>query len=74
MTLYRHSTAGPETKTLLDIPPLGKLRRIPPRMYLVEGDNRAHSCDSRVWGLVPRANIIGKVFLTYWPLSRVGTP
>ncbi|TMK27598.1 MAG: signal peptidase I [Actinobacteria bacterium] len=63
-----------ETKTLLDIPPLGKLRRIPPRMYLVEGDNRAHSCDSRVWGLVPRANIIGKVFLTYWPLSRVGTP
>jgi signal peptidase I len=63
-----------ETNELVDIPPVGTLRRIPPRMYLVEGDNRAHSCDSRVWGLVPRANIIGKAFLTYWPLNRVGIP
>ncbi|MGZ8707935.1 MAG: S26 family signal peptidase, partial [Gaiellaceae bacterium] len=31
-------------------------------------------CDSRVWGLVPRANIIGKAVLTYWPLDRLGTP
>jgi signal peptidase I len=63
-----------ETKTMFDIPPTGTLRRIPPGMYLMEGDNRAHSCDSRVWGLVPRKAIIGKVFLTYWPLDRVGTP
>jgi signal peptidase I len=63
-----------DTKTMRDIRPVGKLRRIPPRMYLVEGDNRAHSCDSRVWGLVPRGNIIGKVVLTYWPLNRLGAP
>jgi signal peptidase I len=63
-----------DTKTLRDVPPLGKLRKIPAHMYLMEGDNRAHSCDSRVWGLVPRANIIGKVVLTYWPLNRLGTP
>ena len=63
-----------DSKTLRDIPPLGRMRRIPARMYLMEGDNRAHSCDSRVWGLVPRANIIGKVVLTYWPLNRLGTP
>ncbi len=63
-----------DTKELVDIPPVGTMRRIPPRMFLVEGDNRAHSCDSRVWGLVPRANIIGKVVLTYWPLDRLGTP
>jgi signal peptidase I len=63
-----------ETKTLRDIPPTGTLRRIPEGTYLVEGDNRAHSCDSRVWGLVPRDNIIGKVFLTYWPLDRIGAP
>ena len=63
-----------DTKELVDIPPVGTIRRIPPRMFLVEGDNRAHSCDSRVWGLVPRANIIGKVVLTYWPLDRLGTP
>ena len=63
-----------DTKELVDIPPVGTMRRIPPRMYLVEGDNRAHSCDSRVWGLVPRGNIIGKAVLTYWPLGRLGTP
>ncbi len=63
-----------QSKTMLDIPPTGTLRRIPKGMYLMEGDNRAHSCDSRVWGLVPRASLIGKVFFTYWPLSRIGTP
>ena len=63
-----------DTKTLADIPPANTMRRIPARMYLMEGDNRAHSCDSRVWGLVPRKSIIGKVFMTYWPLGRVGFP
>jgi signal peptidase I len=61
-----------QTKTLRDLPPVGTLRRIPSGMYLMEGDNRAHSCDSRVWGLVPRDRIVGKVFLTYWPLGRIG--
>jgi signal peptidase I len=63
-----------QTKTLRDLPPVGTLRRIPSGMYLMEGDNRAHSCDSRVWGLVPRDRIVGKVFLTYWPLGRIGRP
>jgi signal peptidase I len=63
-----------ESKTLLDIPPNGTIHRIPKGMYLMEGDNRSHSCDSRVWGLVPRSSIIGKAFFTYWPLSRIGIP
>jgi len=63
-----------DTKTLADIPPTGTMQRIPDDMYLMEGDNRTHSCDSRVWGLVPRSSIIGKVFLTYWPLGRIGVP
>jgi signal peptidase I len=63
-----------ETKTLADIPPIGRMHRIPQSMYLMEGDNRAHSCDSRVWGLVPRKSIIGKVFLIYWPIGRIGAP
>jgi len=35
---------------------------IPPDRFLLLGDNRASSCDSRIWGLVPRANLIGWVF------------
>ena len=48
--------------------------RVPPESYFVMGDNRSHSCDSRAWGTVPRENLIGPVFLTYWPLNRLGSP
>lgn len=43
---------------------------VPPNMYFVLGDNRAVSSDSRIWGFVPRANIIGRAALVYWPLGR----
>jgi signal peptidase I len=46
--------------------------RIPPGYYFMMGDNRLQSCDSREWGPVPRANIIGKVFGVYWPPNRIG--
>jgi len=44
---------------------------IPKGNYFMMGDNRAQSCDSREWGTVPRQNLIGKVFATYWPPSRI---
>lgn len=46
---------------------------IPKDDYIMLGDNRSQSCDSRDWGFVPRKNLIGEVFLTYWPLSRIAT-
>jgi signal peptidase I len=39
--------------------------------YLVLGDNRTQSCDSRVWGFVPRDRIIGPKIATYWPEDRI---
>ena len=52
----------------------GKWARIPAARYFVLGDNRAMSCDSRRWGVVPRNNIIGRAEVIYWPPNRVGEP
>jgi len=36
--------------------------------YFVMGDHRTDSCDSRIWGTVPRSDIVGRVFLRIWPI------
>jgi len=38
--------------------------------YFVLGDNRLNSADSRVFGPLPRENIIGRVFLRVFPLTN----
>lgn len=45
---------------------------VPSGCYFVIGDNSTNSADSRLWGCVPRKNIIGRVGFRYWPPKRAG--
>lgn len=51
-------TMGDQTVTLSD------------QEYFVMGDNRKYSSDSRSWGPVPTYDVIGKVMVRAWPLSK----
>jgi signal peptidase I len=49
----------------------GETVHVPPGYVFVMGDNSASSYDSRYWGFVPEANIIGRADLIFWPLDRI---
>jgi signal peptidase I len=47
---------------------------VPAGEYLLLGDNRADSEDSRCFGTIARGQIVGRVLGRYWPFGRIGAP
>jgi signal peptidase I len=44
---------------------------VPPGDYFAMGDNSPNSYDSRFWGFVPAASVIGRPLLIYYPFPRI---
>lgn len=50
----------------------GQAVRIEEGKYLLLGDNRERSQDSRIFGLVDEERIVGKVVFKFWPIGHFG--
>jgi signal peptidase I len=66
-----HETYLPKDDPATYTAPFGPVH-IASNHYFVMGDNRTESCDSRYWGTITSSELIGKVEMRIWPVSRIG--
>lgn len=50
----------------------GATINVSPNQYIVFGDNRNHSSDSREWGPIAKEKLVGRAFFQYWPPQKIG--
>lgn len=50
----------------------GRTVTLGPDEYFVSGDNRPYSSDSRSWGPISKADVVGRAFFRYWPIPKSG--
>jgi signal peptidase I len=55
-----------------DFIPENQIVTIPKDDYVVMGDNRNESYDSRAWGFVSKDHIYGQAYAIYWPVPEIG--
>lgn len=46
---------------------------VPPKSYLVLGDNRNHSFDGHNWGFVERDHIVGQAIIRFYPPDKISS-
>lgn len=61
---------SPSQRKLLEELRTAEPAPIPKGYFLMMGDNRERSFDGRAWGLVPKADIVGRSEYIWWPGSR----
>lgn len=67
-TILDESYLDPETLTTARKSlPEGVKVKVPEKSYIVMGDNRPRSSDSRTWGFIEKKDIVGRSLIRYWP-------
>lgn len=71
LTVYKQKAHGNKITGDFSLEELTGENKVPEGKLFVLGDNRLGSWDSRQFGFIATAQVVGKVDLRYWPLNEM---